>query len=216
MNCLDIIQEGNLGLMRATEMCVRKSKCRFGSYASWWIRQAITRGIADQGRLIRLPVYLHAIAGTLLRLRRQLTIDFGFEPSAEILAEELQMSPSRVRSILSILQPPVSLQCKVGERSDTAELGDFVEDTRAELPGQIGGLIALGDKLHDLLSALTEQEKYVISKRYGLNDDTGQTLEEVGRQIHLCRQRVQQIEANAMKKLRHPARLRVLHRLLAG
>ncbi|MBX7207807.1 MAG: sigma-70 family RNA polymerase sigma factor [Verrucomicrobiaceae bacterium] len=214
MTFLDLVQEGNMGLMRAVEMYDSDAGSRFGNYASWWIRQAITRGIAEQARLIRLPVYLSATAGTILRVQRELAMDFGQDPSVEDIAEEMKMPPERVRSILATLQPPLSLQIKVGDGNDAPELGDMIEDPRSAPPDDSAAVNALGDRLDEVLATLTEQERLVMSSRYGLADSTSRSMREVGRQVNLCPQRIQQIEAKALKKLRHPVRIRMLNRLL--
>jgi RNA polymerase primary sigma factor len=213
MSFLDLVQEGNLGLLRAAEMYEDNGSSRFSSYASWWIRQAITRAIADRSRLIRLPVHMSATVSAMLRVQRQFTSNLGSEPAVEDIAAELQMPAGRVQSILTSLQPPLSLQSKVGEGRDAPELGEIIRDTSAVSPDEGSALNQLGDKLNEVLAPLNDQERWVMSERYGLNDNVARTLEEVGKRANLCQQRIQQIEARAIKKLRHPKRLRLLRAL---
>ena len=209
----DLIQEGNLGLLRAAEMYEDNGSSRFSSYASWWIRQSITRAIADRSRLIRLPVHMSATVGAMLRVQRQLASNLGSEPAVEDIAEELQMPVGRVQSIMTSLQPPLSLQSRIGEGRDAPELGELIRDNSAVSPDEGSALNQLGDKLHEVLAPLNEQERWVMSERYGLHDNVARTLEEVGRRANLCQQRIQQIEARAIEKLRHPKRLRLLRAL---
>lgn len=214
MSFLDQIQEGNLGLMRAAEMHEGTGECKFSSYASWWIRQSITRAMSDQARLIRLPVYLSATVGSMLRVQRQLGAVIGREPTTEEVAEELHIPSERVREIMSVMQPPLSLQSKAGPDSDSSELGELIEDPRSIAPDQGSELYRLGDKLHEVLDPLNDQERMVLTQRYGLIDNVNRSMEEVARLVNLSKQRIHQIETRAMKKLRHPKRLRLLNQML--
>lgn len=214
MSFLDLVQEGNVGLMHAAEMFDNSTGCRFGTYATWWIRQAISRGIADQARLVRLPVYLTTTARTMLRAQRELFAALGREPTVDDIADELQMPARRVRSVLGALVEPLSLHWKTGEGPDAHEIGEFIEDSTAVRPDEAPGLNRLGERLFEVFSSLTEQERMVMTQRYGLQDNTARTMREVGREARMHPQRVQKIEATALQKLRHPVRIRMLNRLL--
>jgi RNA polymerase primary sigma factor len=213
MSFLDLIQEGNMGLMKAVEKFEYKRGYKFSTYATWWIRQAVTRAIADQARTIRIPVHMIETINKLMRAQKRLLQDFGREPTAEEIAEDMQYPVERVRAVLKMAQQPISLQSPVGDGEDTS-IGDFIEDKNTENPIDITSFALLKDKLTDVLSSLNERERKVLELRFGIGDGYARTLEEVGKQFRVTRERIRQIEAKALRKMRHPTRIRQLHGFL--
>jgi RNA polymerase primary sigma factor len=210
LSFLDSIQEGNMGLMKAVEKFEYRRGYKFSTYATWWIRQAITRSIADQARTIRIPVHMIDSLNRVMQAQKQLTQELGHAPTAEDVAKEVKMPLDRVQAIMKMAQQPISLQNPVGDSEDSS-FGDFIEDKNAENPYDMTAFSLLRDKIGNVLSSLTPREREVLMLRFGLKDGYSRTLEEVGQMFKVTRERIRQIEAKALRKMRHPTRIRQLH-----